>query len=89
VAPALVSTGILGDGSNDHRYRGFWIGAGLGLGFSYIGYQFCQDTDTSCDASAGKVIVRSAFVVGMLGTIGALIGAQFDRRPSEAPVNPE
>lgn len=71
--------GILGDGSHDHRYRGFWIGAGLGLGFSYLGYQFCKDTDTSCDASAGKVMLRSALVIGMLGTVGALIGAQVDR----------
>ena len=74
-----LSTGLLGDGSQDHRYSGFWVGAGLGLGLAYLGYEFCQDSDSGCQATTGQIVLRSAFVVGMLGTIGALIGAQIDR----------
>lgn len=77
--PGLPSDGIFGDGSNDYRYQGFWIGAGLGIGLSYIGYQFCTHSDTACEVDVGGAVLRTALASAMLGTIGALAGAQFDR----------
>ncbi|HVX89321.1 MAG TPA: hypothetical protein VG940_10370 [Gemmatimonadales bacterium] len=73
------NTGVLGDGSHDYRYPGFWVGAGTGVGLAYIAHRFCNDSDTGCSASAGQELFGTLFLTVIMGTFGALIGAQFER----------
>jgi hypothetical protein len=79
VSPTALSSGILGDGSHDYRYRGFWIGAGLGVGLTWLSYEFCKGSDNGCQAGPDRVVLAAALTAGILGTVGALAGAQFDR----------
>ncbi len=81
-AGAPRTTGIFGDGSNDYRYAGLWVGAATGAGMAYIAHQFCVGSDNGCQASLGRELLGASLVIGMMGTIGALIGAQFGRGPS-------
>jgi hypothetical protein len=83
-ATTAMSTGILGDGSKDYRYTGMWVGVGTALALSYVGYELCHNDDGGCDASAGRVVLGTLLATAVTGTIGALIGAQFDRAPDSA-----
>jgi hypothetical protein len=80
-APAATtpSTGILGDGSQDYRYTGMWVGVGTALALSFVSYEFCRGSDGGCDASAGRVVLGTLLMTAVTGTIGALVGAQFDK----------
>jgi hypothetical protein len=74
-----LSDGILGDGSKDYRYTGFWVGAGAGLVFTYYMYGFCVESEGGCDANAGQLLLGTLIIAGTTSFFGALVGAQFDR----------
>jgi len=82
IAPTPLRTGIFGDGSKDYRYAGLWVGAATGAGMAYLAHQFCEQSDNGCHASVGRELLGTTILVGVMGTIGALIGAQFGRGPS-------
>lgn len=79
---ATLTTGIFGDGSKDYRYAGFWVGAATGAGMAYLAHEFCVGSDGGCQASLGRELLGTTLVIGIMGTVGALIGAQFGRGPS-------
>jgi hypothetical protein len=74
-----LSNGILGDGSKDYRYTGFWVGAGAGLVFTYYMYEFCVESEGGCSANAGQLLLGTLILAGTTSLLGALVGAQFDR----------
>lgn len=76
--PATI--GILGDGSHDHRYAGLWIGLGLGATLTALNLMFCSDRDTGCSTS--RPLTYGPIMTVVLGTTGALVGAQIGRGPS-------
>lgn len=83
VALGMDQSGILGDGSKDHRYTGFWVGAGTGFGLGLLAAAFCEDEQRkSCDISPPAAILGALFSGAILGTVGALIGAQIERTPA-------
>ncbi len=76
------TTGFFGDGSNDYRYTGWWVGAATGAGMAYMAHEFCVGSDGGCQASLGRELLATTLVIGIMGTIGALVGAQIGRGPS-------
>lgn len=78
-AAATFSNGILGDGSKDYRYAGFVVGAGAGVWLGYELSQFCLDSEEECNTGPAGAVLGAVLVGALVGTFGALIGAQFDR----------
>jgi hypothetical protein len=64
--------GLLGPDDLDHRYPGFFVGAGLGLIFTAVNFVWCADPDTACDS--GRVLPMGVLMTGVLGLSGAVIG---------------
>lgn len=79
--------GIFGDGSNDHRYTGMWIGLGLGAGLTALSVMFCADPDTGCEIS--RPLTYGPLMTFVLGVTGALIGAQIGRGAPSSPWKPD
>lgn len=75
--------GVLGDGSKDHRYGGMWIGLGLGAMLTVVNYARCSNPDTGCSTS--RPLIYGPIMTVVLGTTGALIGAQIPK--AQAPQN--
>jgi hypothetical protein len=71
--------GFLGPGDEDHRYPGFFLGAGLGLLGTLVAVGMCnQDTPcTSQSEALGVGILASA----MVGLGGAVIGGLIPKTP--------
>jgi hypothetical protein len=64
--------GLLGDGSRDHRYDGFFVGAGAAAGLYMLSVaSFCGREDATC--SAGNLL-KAAGIVPIFGILGAFIG---------------
>jgi len=63
--------GLFGPDDLDHRYPGFFVGAGLGLLLTAVNFAWCSDGD-SCDS--GRVLPMGVLVSGVLGLSGAAIG---------------
>ena len=64
--------GLLGPDDLDHRYPGFFVGAGLGLLLTAVSFAWCSDGDNSCDS--GRVLPLGVLMAGVLGLSGAVIG---------------
>jgi hypothetical protein len=64
--------GLLGPDDLDHRYPGFFVGAGLGLLFTAWTFAWCSDGDNSCDS--GRVLPLGVLMSGVMGLSGAVIG---------------
>jgi hypothetical protein len=64
--------GLLGPDDMDHRYPGFFVGAGMGLLLTAWAFAWCSDGDNSCDS--GRVLPMGVLVSGVLGLSGAVIG---------------
>jgi hypothetical protein len=64
--------GLLGPDDLDHRYPGFFVGAGLGLLLTAVSFAWCSDGDNSCDS--GRVLPLGVLMTGVLGLSGAVIG---------------
>ena len=74
--------GFLGPGDEDHRYPGFFIGAGLGLFVTALSVSWCSDTDNSCSQS--QALLMGTMFTAMTGFGGAMLGGLI---PKDA-VNP-
>ena len=77
--------GFLGPSDQDHRYEGFFVGAGLGVTAALVALAWC-DEDSSCDTSRG--LVMAPVVVGILGLSGAVLGGLIPKSPSAIPMDP-
>ena len=64
--------GLLGPDDLDHRYPGFFVGAGLGLFLTAVSFAWCSDGDNSCDS--GRVLPLGVLMTGVLGLSGTAIG---------------
>jgi drug/metabolite transporter (DMT)-like permease len=64
--------GLLGPDDLDHRYPGFFVGAGLGLILTAVNFAWCSDGDNACDS--GRVLPLGVLMTGVLGLSGAVIG---------------
>ena len=64
--------GLLGPDDLDHRYPGFFVGAGLGVLLTAVSFAWCSDDDNSCDS--GRVLPLGVLMTGVLGLSGAVIG---------------
>jgi len=64
--------GLLGPDDLDHRYPGFFVGAGLGLILTAVNFVWCSDSDNACDS--GRVLPLGVLMTGVLGLSGAVIG---------------
>ena len=64
--------GLLGPDDLDHRYPGFFVGAGLGLILTAVNFVWCSDVDNACDS--GRVLPLGVLMTGVLGLSGAVIG---------------
>lgn len=64
--------GFLGPGDRDHRYEGFFVGAGLGLVATMITFSMCQEYDGGCETS--NVLLLGPIVSGVVGLSGAVLG---------------
>jgi hypothetical protein len=73
--------GILGDGSRDHRYAGFWTGLAVGTGLTLLGAAYCSDSDTGC--RPGQPWKGAIIAIPVLAGTGALIGTMFPKHPSD------
>jgi hypothetical protein len=73
-------TGLLGDGSKDHRYTGMYVGLGLGAVLVVLNLAHCDNSDTGCDS--GRTISRAPVALVFLGGLGALIGRAFRKHDS-------
>ena len=74
-----LSTGIFGDGSNDHRYTGAWIGVGLAAAHGTIATLWCKNSENPC--STGKVVAATIIVGTGYGILGAMVGTLFPKQP--------
>jgi hypothetical protein len=72
--------GFLGPGDEDHRYPGFFIGAGLGLFGTLVAVEMCTQ-DTACD-SRSKALAAGVLASVMFGLGGAVIGGLIPKSPS-------
>jgi hypothetical protein len=63
--------GLLGRGDRDYRYTGFFVGAGLGLALTVLGFAWCNE-DNGCNR--GRVVPLGLLATGILGLSGAVIG---------------
>ena len=64
--------GLLGPDDLDHRYPGFFVGAGLGLLMTAWAFAWCSEGDNACDS--GRVLPMGVLMSGVLGLSGAVIG---------------
>ena len=64
--------GLLGPDDEDYRYPGFFVGAGLGLVLTTVGFMICNEADNGCDGS--QALGLGVLVTGVLGLSGAVIG---------------
>jgi hypothetical protein len=71
------ASGLLGDGSKDHRYAGMYTGLGIGALLIIVNLSYCGDLNSNCDS--GRVLTRAPVALVFLGGIGALIGRAFPR----------
>lgn len=76
-AAALMGPRFLGNGSNDHRYTGFYIGSGLAAASVLFSVLWCSDADNACSAS--RPILLAPVAIAILGGSGALIGGLFPK----------
>ncbi len=64
--------GLLGPDDLDHRYPGFFLGAGLGLALTTVSFVMCSESDNGCPGS--QMLPLGALMTGVLGLGGAVIG---------------
>ena len=64
--------GFLGPDNEDHRYPGFFVGAGLGLVATLIAVSWCEEAGGSCSTDQ-TLLLGIPFSV-MLGFSGAVLG---------------
>jgi hypothetical protein len=69
--------GILGRGDLDHRYTGFFVGSGVGIGLTIFGLAYCSAENT-CSSEG---VAHALLATGILGITGALIGGLFPKPP--------
>jgi hypothetical protein len=69
--------GILGRGDLDHRYTGFFVGSGVGVGLTIFGLAYCSAENTC----TSKGMAQAVLATGILGISGALIGGLFPKPP--------
>jgi hypothetical protein len=72
--------GFLGPGDEDHRYPGFFVGAGLGLFGTMVALSMC-DRDSAC-TSRSKALGAGVLVSAMFGLGGAVVGGLIPKTPS-------
>lgn len=70
----IASHGLLGDGSQDHRYTGFWVGA-LAIAIPGTAYFLACGTSSSEFCDRGKLAWRVPLASVVTGLVGALVGA--------------
>lgn len=70
--------GLLGPGDEDHRYEGFFVGAGLGVFATLTAVAMC-DADSPCTAS--QVLLGGTIGSAMLGFAGAVLGGLIPKTP--------
>ena len=68
----LPHSGLLGDGSKDHRYAGMYVGLGIGIVLIIANVAHCNNRDTGCESE--KTLARAPVVLVLLGGVGAIIG---------------
>jgi hypothetical protein len=78
-SPTALSSGILGDGSTDYRYTGFWIGTGTAVGLTFVGLASCGGMEGGCNGDTGEVALGVLIFTATMGLVGALVGAQFNK----------
>jgi hypothetical protein len=66
---------LLGDGSKDHRYVGFYVGAGVGVAFGVVMLGFCGDTDSGDGCSPFAYVLAPVLSGAVLGAFLALVGS--------------
>jgi hypothetical protein len=71
--------GFLGPDDEDHRYTGFFLGAGLGLLGTLVSVSWCEESDSNCD-STGALLV-GAMASAMFGFGGAVLGGLVPKSP--------
>ncbi len=76
---AMRARGLLGDGSLDHRYRGFWIGVGAASAYTVLKLLTCGSGERRCDRD------RIAFADGpplaiSLALAGAIYGSTLPKQ---------
>ncbi|MGB7212255.1 MAG: hypothetical protein WBC97_06450 [Gemmatimonadales bacterium] len=79
--------GLLGDGSKDYRYEGFW-GGGIALGLlsGAVAGGLCNDSDSSDHRSCLGSTIGGAILGFLVGApFGALVGGVL---PKGGPVTP-
>jgi len=74
--------GVLGPADRDHRYTGFFVGAGFGLAATVFSVAWCSDHDNAC--SSGRALLLGPLVTVTLGLGGAVIGGLFPKPPVPA-----
>ena len=70
--------GLLGPGDEDHRYEGFFVGAGLGVFATLATLSMC-DADSPCTSS--QVMLGGTIASAMLGFAGAVLGGLLPKTP--------
>jgi hypothetical protein len=76
-----VLGGLLGDGSRDYRYTGFWVGAGTVGIYGLLWFLGCEDSDM---CSRSKLAWRVPVAAAGTGLLGALIGSLVPKSRSAA-----
>ncbi len=73
VAAASVEPlgGFLGPGDQDHRYEGFFVGAGLGIATTVFSLGLC-DGDSPCDRA--DALRMGLLMTGVFSLGGAVLG---------------
>ncbi len=64
--------GFLGPGDEDHRYPGFFVGAGLGLAATMSALSMCEESQGAC--GSGRTLLLGAGFSAMVGLAGAVVG---------------
>lgn len=86
-AGALHVQGLLGDGSRDHRYKGFWLGVGAASAYTVLKLLTCSGGERRCDRD------RIAFADGpplaiSLALAGAFYGSTRPKQLSADTARP-
>jgi hypothetical protein len=63
--------GLLGRHDLDHRYTGFFVGAGLGLALTALNFAWCGEIE-NCNGAV--VLPAGVLASGILGLSGAVVG---------------
>jgi hypothetical protein len=71
--------GFLGPGDEDHRYTGFFLGAGLGLFGTMFSVAWCENADNNCDST--RAVLVGTMASGMFGLGGAVLGGLIPKSP--------